>query len=254
MRKLVVVLCALTLAGAGTAVAAQGGTATGALTASHASAASGIAVSLTGLSGFPTSLEVLLQRGFTASTNAVAKRCTSTQWQSNGCPAASKIGTGSVVASALGLTATVPVTLFLATPLEAGDVGAIIIRGTLDGQTLTLPGRIFVPSQGGLELLFSSFAQYASLPVTLDGLTLRAKASHTVTRTVTKKVTKIVTTGKGTHKKRHRVTKKVKEKIRTVYSLLTNPSSCTGTWTGTAILTYSSGTDSLPFAMACTPK
>jgi hypothetical protein len=250
MRRLLIITAVMSLAGAGIAAAAGGGTATTTLTPSKASAPAGITISLTGLSGFsglPSSVAVLLQPGFIASAKSVPVLCTTEQWQSNGCPSTSQIGTGSVGATFLGSSLTVPIKLFLATPLQPGDIAAVILSGSLDGINLTISGHLLVPAQGGLELLLSSFP---SEPVTLDSLTLSARASHT--KTVTKRVTETVTTGTGKNKHKHK--KKVKKTIKTVYPLITNPSTCKGTWTGTATLTYASGTDSLPFSVACTRK
>jgi hypothetical protein len=252
MRRLLIITAVMSLAGAGIASAAGGGTATVTLTPSTASAPAGIAISLAGLSGnsgLPSSVAVLLQPGFTASARSLPVLCTAQQSQSNGCPSTTQIGTGSVGATFLGESLTVPINLFLAAPVEPGDIAAVILSGTLDGINLTISGRLFVPAQGGLELLLSSFP---SEPVTLDSLTLSGQASQTVTTTVIKRVTKTITTGKGKHKHKKKIKKKVKKTIKTVYSLITNPSTCTGAWTGTATLTYSSGTYALPFSVACT--
>jgi ABC-type lipoprotein export system ATPase subunit len=51
------------------------------------------------------------------------------------------------------------------------------------------------------------------------------------------------------HKRRIRVT--VKRKVKVVDSLITNPPTCTGAWTGTVTLEYKSGPDSLPVTAAC---
>ena len=129
---------------------------------------------------------------------------------------------------------------------------------SLSGTTLTVAGRLFVPAGGGLELLLSKFP---SEPVTLDYLSISAAGTQTttstVTKTVTTTVTKFVFKGKGKHrhkvKVKHKVKRKVKTTTKTLSSVITNPSLCTGTWTGTATLTYSSGQDILPLAAACTP-
>ncbi len=52
------------------------------------------------------------------------------------------------------------------------------------------------------------------------------------------------TVGKGKH--RHKVKRKV------TYALITNPSSCTGMWTGSATVTFASGPVSRPLSTPCT--
>jgi hypothetical protein len=242
----------MTLGGAATAAAA--GTTATTLTPNKVSAPSTASFSLTALSGFsglPNSIDLVLQPGFTSSVKSVTTLCAASQSAANSCPSASQIGTGSVGISFFGSTISVPLTLFLGDPIKAGDIASVILSGSYAGTSLTVAGRLLVPAQGGLELLLSSFP---SVPVTLESLVISAGASQSVTKTITKTVTRFVTRGKGRHKHRHKIKKKVKRKVTTVYALVTNPSTCTaGTWTGTATLTYASGTDSLPLSAACTP-
>jgi hypothetical protein len=157
----------------------------------------------------------------------------------------------------LGVTAAVPMTVFLGDPQQAGDIASVILIIAYGGYTLSVPGRLFAPPQGGLELLFSF---NTSAPVILTGLAFSAGATRSTTqnvsKTVTKVVTKTITIGKGRHRHKHKVKRKVKRKvtkrITTVESLFTNPSTCTGQWTGTLTLTYSSGPDTLPLGVMCT--
>jgi hypothetical protein len=252
VRRLLIITAIVTLGGAGVASAA--GTATTVLTPNTASAGSGLTLALTGLTGFsglPSAVAVVLQPGFAASAKSVSVLCTPQQWPSSACPPASQVGTGAVGVSLFGSPLTVPIKLFLGDPMESGDIASVILSGSLDGTNLTIAGRLFVPAQGGLELLLPGFPNE---PVDLDSLVLAVQSSQTVTKVVIKRVTKIVTTGHGKHKHKHKVKKKVKKTIKTVYSLITNPSTCSGTWTGTATLTYSSGTDSLPISASCTAK
>jgi len=243
----------MALGAAGTATA-QSGTAATVLTPSTVSSGSALSIAITGISGFsglPSSVALTLQPGFTSSIKSVSALCTSTQSGSNGCPAASQIGTGAVGVSFFGSPTTVLLKLYLGDPIQPGDIASVILSGSLDGINLTVSGRLFVPPGGGLELLLSSFP---SEPVTLDALSVSMYASRTVTKTIITRVTKTVFTGKGKHRHKHKVHKKVKKKIKTVYSAITNPSTCTstGAWTGTAIFTYSSGTDQLPLTAICT--
>jgi hypothetical protein len=238
VRKVLIVTALILLGAAGTASAQGSGTMT--LTPSKVSARSTLTISLTGLTGFttlPSSVEFLLQPGFTASAKAVAKPCTSTQAAGNACPSASQIGTGTVGASVFGTSLPVPIKLFLGVPLHHGDIASVIISGSVGTSTLTTVGQLTALPNHQLELLFANFP---SEQITLVSFALSVHASHTVT----KRVAKVVTTGAHKHK--------VFKKVKTTYSLLTNPSKCTGAWTGSAILTYSTGTDTLPLSAACT--
>ena len=241
MRRLLTITVLMTLGWVGSAAAS---TVSATLTPDTVSSAATASVAIAGVTGFstlPSSLEVLLQRGFASSARSVSALCTATQSSGSSCPTASQVGTGSVGISLFGSPATVPVTLFLGEPLEPGDIASVVMSGMFAGSRLTVSGRLFVPPQRGLELLFSPFP---SVPVTLDSLSLSFGASHTVTRTVHK----IVFVGTG----RHRHKKRVKRRVKTVYSLITTPSSCSRTWTGTATLTYTTGSISLPISVPCT--
>ncbi|HWF51527.1 MAG TPA: hypothetical protein VG294_12890 [Solirubrobacteraceae bacterium] len=256
MRRLLIITVLLTLGGAGVAQAAATGTMS--LTPSTVSAGSGLAVAITGLasSGLPTSVDLQLQPGFAASAKSVSTLCPTSQDAS--CPSASQIGTGSVGISIFGSPTTVPLKIYLGDPTAAGDIASVILSGAVYGNTLTVSGRLFVPAAGGLELLLSGFP---SLSVTLDALSISVQGSQTATKTTTrtgtKTVTKVVFTGKGKHRHKHKVKRKVKHKVTTttriVYSLITNPSTCTGMWTGNATFTYASGPTAVPLAAACTP-
>ncbi|HWF73025.1 MAG TPA: hypothetical protein VG186_06760 [Solirubrobacteraceae bacterium] len=241
----------MALGGAGTAQAAGTGSLT--LTPGTVSSASGLAVSVTGLSGFsglPSSVALLLQPGFMSSAKSVSVLCTAGQASSSTCPAASQIGTGSVGISFFGSPTSVPLTAYLGDPLQSGDIASVILSGSLAGTTVAVSGRLFVPAGGGLELLLSGFP---NVPVSLDSLAISVQGTHTVTTTTTKTVTKYVWKGKGKHRKKHKVKKKVKKTVKTVYSVITNPSMCAGMWTGTATMNYSSGQNTVPLSATCTP-
>lgn len=255
MRTLTIIVVLGTLASAGTASAAGGGAVSATLTPNNASAASSASVAITGVggnSGLPSSIDLVLQPGFTSSALSVPVLCTASQASSNSCPSASQIGTASAAATYLLVPLTGSLNVFLGDPVSAGDIASVIMSGSLYGMNLSLSGRLLVPAQGGLELLISSFP---SLPITLDSLSLNVGATQTSNRTVGTTVIKYrwVTTGKGKHKRRHKKTikKRVKKTITTQYSLIGNPPTCTGSWAGTATLTYASGADTLPFSMPC---
>jgi len=237
------------------AASAAGGTAMTTLTPNTSSASSSASVSITGLSGvsgLPSSIALLLQPGFSSSVMSVPVLCTAAEASSSACPTGSQIGTASAGVTFLGLPIKGSLTAFLGAPLDPGDVASVILSGSLDGTKLSLSGRLFVPSQGGLELLLSGFP---SEPVTLESLALTVDAVQTATQTVTETVIKIkiVTTGKGKHKHRHKkkIRRKVEKTITTTYSLITNPPSCSGAWTGTVTLSYSTSADTLPLSIPC---
>lgn len=262
MRRLLILLTttALVVLAPAAGAAAQEGQASVGLNPNTASSASTAQVAIAGVTGFttlPTGLEILLQPGFTSSLKAVTTLCSGTAATTGNCPSASQVGSGSVQVAFFGSPLTVPVTLYLGPPQQAGDISSVILVGTFQGTSLNISGRIFTPAGGGLEILLSSFP---SLPLTLSSVAVSLSASQVqvthVTKTITKTHTKFVY--RGTGKKRHRVKvkykthKKIHLTIRTVYSIVTNPSTCSGTWTGTAILTFASGTDTLPMSTACT--
>jgi hypothetical protein len=254
VRRLLTITVATTVAmlGGATVASAAGGTATVTLTPAKVKAASSAALSISGVTGFstlPISVDLLLQPGFTSSVNSVSALCMATQAASNTCPTASAIGTGSVGVSFFGSPTNVPVTLFLGPPSQPGDTASVILIGSVGGTSIDISGRIFTPAQGGVEMLLSGFP---SLPVTLDSFAITLAASRSVSRTVTKTVIKKVFVGKGKHRHKKKVKRKVKTTVTTVYSLITNPSTCSGAWTGTATLTYTTGSDVLPLSTPCT--
>ena len=238
--------------GGATVASAANGTATVTLTPAKVKAASSASLSIAGVTGFstlPISVDLLLQPGFTSSANSVSTLCMATQAASNTCPPASAIGTGSVGVSFFGSPTTVPVNLFLGPPSQPGDIASVVLIGSVGGTSINISGRMFTPAQGGVEVLLSGFP---SLPVTLNSFAFSLAASRSVSSTVTVTVFKKVLVGKGKHRHKKRVKRKVKKTVSTVYSLITNPSSCSGAWTGTASLTYTTGSDSLPISTPCT--
>jgi hypothetical protein len=249
-----IITALMALGGAGIAEAAGGGSATMTVTPTKASSPSSLTVAVTGLSGFsglPSSVTLLLP-GFTSSAKALPVLCTASQSSANNCPAASEIGTGSVGISLFGSPTTVPLKLYLGDPLQTGDIASVILSGSLAGSSLAVSGRLFVPAEGGgIELLLSGFP--SGLPVTLTSLSITAEGHQNVTTTVKKKVTTVSFTGKGKHKRKHTKHHTVTTKTTATYSVITNPSSCTGMWTGTATFTYPMGENALPLSAACTP-
>lgn len=218
------------LAGAAGAAAATG-TINVSVTPNAASARSELAVSVTGpfssASGLPTGVQINVQNGFAASARSVAALCTASQARSNSCPSNSRIGSGQATATATLIgQVTVPLTLYLGAPQQSGDIASVVVVGTVSGSSAHATGRLFRPVGGGLELLFSSLPSFnipAGITVTLDNLSLNAKAIRTITKTV----------------KHH----KHKHKIKSHYSLITNPSNCaSGHWSGQVTVSFANGT------------
>jgi hypothetical protein len=198
------------------------------------------ASSFTGVSGLPMSVEITVQKGFTSSAKSVSVLCSAGQASSSSCPAKSEIGTGEATGTAMflgqALNESVPLTFYLGRRLQRGDIASVVVTASALGRTGSASGRLFVPSGGGLEILFSSLPNFALPPgttVTPKSISFTAKALRTVTETVRR------------HHRKHMV------KIR--YSLITNPRTCSsGHWTGTLQATFTSA--SVPpttFSITC---
>jgi len=229
MRKLLTLLSIAGLAFAGTAAAASGPSINISLSPNKAKQNSKLTVNA---SGFPTesappqSAELQVQPGFKSSAKSVKQLCSP---GASSCPAASQIGTGTAQITVgflpgpdttLALTDTLNFRLYLGKPRQGGDIASVIVLGsdTYLKQTANGSGRLFKNSSGGLELLFDQFPTISGLTggvtITLDSLSFNVGASRTV--------------------KRHH--KKV------TYSLITNPSTCNGSWTGSGRVTFTNGT------------
>lgn len=242
MRKLLILSSLIGLVLASTAAAAGSASISISLHPDKVKKNSSLTVDASGFpteSSLPTSAEFQVQKGFKASVKAVSKLCSPS---ASSCPAASKIGTG--VAQATGsflgesIGDTVNFMLYLGTPKHSGDIASVILIGsdTLLHQSASGSGRLFKDSAGGLELLFDQFPTIQGIPagtqITLNSLSFSASK----TRTVKKKV------------RRHH--KKVT--VKTTYSLLTNPSTCSGTWTGSATITFATGPVTQALSTPCT--
>lgn len=228
-KTLLSISCLAGLVLVGTAGAVSGPTTRIVLRPNKAGKNSTLTVSGSGYaSPVPTSAELLVQKGFKASRKSVSKLCNRS---ASSCPVQSKIGSGTAQVSFryLGLTGTVPVNfkLYLGTPRQAGDIASVIVVGSASyaGTSYSArgSGRLF-KSSTGLELLVDQFPAVHGLPsgisLTLDSLSFSAGASRTV---------------KGK-----------------TYSLITNPLTCRGAWTGLAIFTFADGrTLSQSLSTAC---
>ena len=240
MKTRITLPVVLALALAGSAAAATTGSVSGTLTPNKVGKASTLNVSATGpfsFSGQPQSAKFVTQKGFKSSPKSVRVLCSSSQESSGSCPSQSKIGSGT--AQATGTLPPFPpqhdnitFTLYLGVPQQGGDIASVVIVGTdtYFKSTLHSVGRLF-RSGRRLELLFTQFPTVSNIPagtqVTLDKLQFTAGAKRTVK--------------KGKRKHRHKVR----------YSLITNPSTCTGHWTGTLTLTFSNGTWTKSISTPC---
>ncbi len=199
------------------------------LSPNRPSAASALTVTATGpfpqQSGQLRSAAITTQAGFSSNARSVAVLCTATQAANGTCPPGSRVGGGAAaVTGTYGTFSrqdTITFSLFLGVPGRRGDIASVVIEGSdsVFHQSAHVTGRLFKAPGGGLELLFDQLPQY-SLPtgtqVTLDRLNLQAHAVRTVA---------------GKRKHRH----------QTRYALITNPPTCSGAWSATLALSFSSG-------------
>lgn len=217
----------------GTAVAA--GTVSVTLSPNKAGKGSNFHVTASGFTsaqGIPTSVAIFTQKGFKFDARAVAVKCSSAQASTIpvSCPSKSKIASGSASVHIAGVgpntDVTIPITGYLGNPTGSGDLATVILTGSasfplVGTQTLTVTGKVLkVSSPYGLELLFDKFNAPpvpSGVTVSLNKLDLTGGAKRTI------KVKK--------HHKKHKI------KV----SLLTNPKTCTGTWTGKFTATFPSG-------------
>jgi hypothetical protein len=230
MRKLFALTVLTALAFTGAAAAAGGGTVSVALHPAGVSKRSHVTISASGFTetSLPTRAEIHIQKGFKTSLKSVAELCANP----SACPSASQIGSGTaqVTASTIigQVTDTVNFTLYLGRRQVAGDIASVIVTGrdARYGITASGSGRLLKDSSGGLELLvdhFPTIQNPAVSSVTLNSLSLTAGAIRTV-------------------KKHHR---------KVTYSLITNPSTCSGHWTGTATVTFPNAQSSNSLSIPC---
>jgi hypothetical protein len=178
------------------------------------------------------SIVLSVQRGFKLDPRSRAARCSAKQARNFNCPEASRIGSGSAVVTASGAIIpggsqdfTASIDLFLAPAPQSRDVAGIVVavEEPTTGQRGTAIGRIVRRGRGpfGYELRFDDLGGGQSPPpgitIELKRLDLRAAARRTI--------------AVGSGDNRHRVT----------YSLITNPSSCDGTWNGHVAVIFDDG-------------
>jgi hypothetical protein len=236
MRKLIAVFTLSGLVFAGAAAAAGGPSISISLSPHKVKKNSKLTVNASGFpteTALPQSAELQVQRGFKSSAKSVKQLCSP---GASTCPAASQIGTGTAAVTAGvpifgSITDTINFTLYLGKPKRGGDIASVIVLGsdTYLHQSASGSGRLFKNSSGGLELLFDQFPTISGVPpgisITLNSLSFNAGAIRKV-------------------KKHHKTT---------TYSLITNPSTCSGSWTGSGSVTFTNGT-TIPesFSTPCT--
>ena len=180
----------------------------------------------------PRSVIQRVVRGAKFDGRAVAKRCSPQQANSNSCPAGSRIGGGTVNATVKSTTnafppvaATVNVDLYLAPPVQPGDVAGVVVHFK-EPQTNTqghATGRILFHSTGtyGYETRFSKLDTALKPPAGTTAHVDKSHLTYGVHRTVTKTVN-----GKPT---------------QVTYYLLRNPPKCNGSWPYQLRVGYPSG-------------
>ena len=129
-------------------------------------------------------LQVNLPAGLLGNPNAVS-RCSSAQLASDSCPAASKIGTVSVTAKALGLPlpVTAPGDVYDVTPTgsEPARIGMVVrpVGGVLGKFSMSGPVTLRIPGDFGLVTTFDNLPRtlppvlgVVRIPITIDSISL----------------------------------------------------------------------------------
>ena len=129
-------------------------------------------------------LQVNLPAGLLGNPNAVS-RCSSAQLASDSCPAASKIGTVSVTAQALGLPlpVTAPGDVYDVTPTgsEPARIGMVVrpVGGVLGKFSMSGPVTLRIPGDLGLVTTFDNLPRtlppvlgVARVPITIESISL----------------------------------------------------------------------------------
>jgi hypothetical protein len=216
----------------------------------------------------PSGFALLVQQGFRADTSAVARRCAPEEAERFACPAASKVAAGTATAAVtfFGITREVVVDIegYLAPAVRPGDIAGIAVSAEakdLD-QRFTTTGRLVrAAAPDGLALRFDDLAGGAQVPagvsIALRSVSLTAGVARTVTvrRTVTRRTkVKRRVRGKDGRVRTRTVTvsRRVKVTRRERRHLVSTPSSCTGTWSARAIVSFAGGGEvAVPATVPC---
>ena len=223
-RRSALLACAILalLLASSTAVAAIAGHATFSVSPKTAGNPTRATLDLTSRSDAnPRSIVLRLVRGAKFDVRAVAKRCTAQQANANNCPAASRIGGGTMNATVSTTDNSDPpfpdkvaVDLYLAPAPKAGDTAGIVANFTeqYTGQQRHVTGRVKFLQSGnfGYETRFANVDSVLQVPAPYQGHADNLHLSYGHHRTVTKTVN-----GKPT---------------QVTYYLLRNPAKCNGSW------------------------
>lgn len=199
------------------------------------------------------------QRGFRFDPGAVAGRCSAAQASDDACPSDAEIGSGRAVIVAKNLlllggrqTFTAALTAHLGKPEQAGDLGSIRV-GFSEPQTQikgTATGRIVPVASGpyGIQLRFEGIDGGGALPpgttVELQELNLTAGARRIERKRVTRRVRVKLKHPRRSRKTGKLIRTKLVRRTRTkriVHDLITNPSSCSGSFVALGEVNFADG-------------
>jgi hypothetical protein len=184
----------------------------------------------------PSALSLTTPPGFTFNRAAAPKQCSETSARLNECPAASQIGSGSLVINVNYVghpPRNVTFKLKMYRQSSTKFLGVTFLAGTR-----VVPG--FLSTSSGVGLRFDPLPTppvFAQVSYALENITINLGVTRRVSKTV-----------KHKHGKHVRITHKT-----VVTSLLRNPTTCTaGTWAASSMLAFPDGTSvSLPTPITC---
>lgn len=189
----------------------------------------------------PSAVVLSVQRGFRVDPRAAAGRCTPQQAEELACPDDSRVGAGTAVVTAKSLLLPggmqdyeATLGFFLGAPRRDGDLAAVVVtvREPKTNVRETLTGRLVAVADGAFayEIRFEGPQRATmALPpgVTVELKRLRVEIGAQRTVTTTRRV-----------RRKGRV---LRVKRRTVLALVTNPSRCSGTWSGRLRTAFADG-------------
>jgi hypothetical protein len=225
------------------AIAAQADAqATATATPTRAGKASTVHFNIDGAAGpingrIPSALTLTTPPGFTFNRAAAPKQCTETDAHLNECPAASQIGSGSLVINVNYVghpPRNVTFKLKMYRQSSTKFLGVTFLAGTR-----VVPG--FLSTSSGVGLRFDPLPTppvFAQVTYALVNININLGVTRRVTKTV-----------KHKHGKHVRITHKT-----VVNSLIRNPTTCAGgTWAASSSLVFADGTSvTLPAPITCT--
>ncbi|MEA2354501.1 MAG: hypothetical protein QOD61_630 [Solirubrobacteraceae bacterium] len=227
---------------------------------------------------FPLGVTLALYKGYSLDL-AAAGRCSDAAASAGACPASSQIATGLATgtASLAGLfsqAVSAPVGVFLANPSN-GDLADVVVEVVVQGTTETARGQLVAVSDPtfGYEFRFDplpAVAVPAGLAVTLGEFKLDVGASATGPAPAPKPAPKLKKCKKGYHhNSKHKCVKNKKKKkpvkkkaaslvtasaaATVTHNLITNPTTCAGSWPAQLRVRYADHTQTLDAAIVCSP-